>query len=143
MHVGCLVSNNPLTAPTCKKALWEPKYGTKIWKEWRRIKGCEICLYHINRDDVAAINIVWRGILKYCEPVADSNRWVAGDWEQCVQRLLDVIVLWFPQDGEGRQPKGEVMNSMSDDLPSLDYSLDVFNCATSAGPPGKTPETSY
>ena len=143
--IGVVAKGTSSTCPTCKKALWEPKYDTKIWEEWRRIKGCEICLYHIDRDDVAAINIVWRGILKYCEPAADSNWWVAGDWEQCVQRLLDATVLWFPQDGEGRRPKGEVMNSLrvGDDLPSLDDHLDVSNCAAGVALPEETPVALY
>ena len=130
--IGVVSKGTSSTCPTCKNALWEPKYGTKIWNEWRRVKGCEVCLYHIDRDDVAAINIVWRGILKYYEPAADSNQRVAGDWEQCVQQLLDAAVLWFPQDGEGRQPKGEVKNlpyMVVGDAPSLADRLDVSNCA--------------
>ena len=95
----------------------------------------------IDRDDVAAINIVWRGIL-YSKPAADSNRWVAGDWEQLVQQLLDHTVLWFPQDCEGRQPKGEVKNSLHavGDAPSLDDCLDVSNRATDVRSLEKTPE---
>ena len=127
--IGVTSKGTSSTCPTCKKTLWEPKYGTKVWKEWRRVKACEICLYHIDRDYVAAINIVWRGIL-YSKPAADSNRWVAGDWEQLVQQLLDHTVLWFLQDGEGRQPKGEVKNSLHvvGDTPSLGDRLDVSNC---------------
>ena len=97
--IGVESKGTSSSCPTCKQTLWEPKYGMNVWKEWRRIKGCEICVYHIDRDDVVAINILIRGIL-YSKPAADSNRWVAGDWEQLVQQLLDHTVLWFPQDGE-------------------------------------------
>lgn len=39
--------------------------------------------------------------------------------------------MWFPQDGEGRRPKGEVKNSLRvGNAPSLDDRLDVSNCAT-------------
>ncbi len=141
--IGVVAKGTSSTCPTCNGKLWEPEYGTRIWKKWRRIKGCGVCLYHIDRDDVAAINIVRRGILKYCKPAADSNRWVAGDWEQLVQPLLDHTVLWFPQDREGRHPKGEVMNSMSDDLPSLDDHLDVSNCAAGVALPEETPVALY
>ena len=129
--IGIVAKGTSSTCPICKKTLWEPTYGTKIWKEWRRVKACTFCLYHIDRDDVAAINIVWRGIL-YNEPAADSNRRVAGDWEQLVHQLLDHAVMWFPQDGEGRQPKGEVKNlpyMVVGDAPSLADRLDVSNCA--------------
>ena len=140
--IGIVAKGTSSSCPTCKQTLWEPTYGTKIWKEWRRVKACTFCLYHIDRDDVAAINIVWRGILKYCEPAADSNRRVAGDWEQLVQRLLDHAVMWFPQDGEGRQPKGEVKNlpyMVVGDAPSLADRLDVSNCASGIKPPEETP----
>ena len=119
------------SCPTCKQTLWEPTYGTKIWKGWSRVTACTFCLYHIDRDDVAVINIVWRGIL-YNEPAADSNRRVAGDWGQLVHQLLDHTVMWFPQDGEGQQPKWEVKSlsyMVVEDASSLDDRLNVSNCA--------------
>ncbi len=68
-----------------------------------------------------------------------------GDWEQCVQQLLDCIVLWFPCDGEGQQPKGEVRSLLyvGDESPSLDDRLDVSNYATDIRSPGETPGALY
>ena len=141
--IGIAPKGTSSTCLVCGKKLWEPKYNTKPWKMWRRTKACVTCLYYVDRDDVAAINIVWRGI-PYNEPAAGpgqpnhcSGRRVAGDWEQCVQQLLDAAVVWFPYVGEWRRPKGDAKNSLhvAGDARSLNDHLDASNCTTGVGPP--------
>ena len=148
---GVTPAGTSSTCPACGMKLWAPKYRTKAWNLWRRAKACVPCLYYVDRDYVAAANIVVRGVSAY-EPAAgpaqdDCNgRRVAGDWEQrvpqLVQRLLDAAVVWFPYCGEGRRPKGDAKNPapyMPGDARSLDDRLDASNCSTGLGPPGETP----
>ena len=81
-----------------------------------------------------------------CEPVADpaqTGRWVTGDWEQCVERLvkklLDAAAVWFPYVGEGRRPKRDANNPCTwGDARSLDDHLNVSNYITGLGPPEET-----
>ena len=137
--------------PACGTKLWAAKYRTKSWNLWKRAKACVSCLYYVDRDDVAATNIVVRGVSAY-EPAAGpepphggDGRQVAGDWEQCVprlvQRLLDAAVVWFPYCGEGRRPKGDAKNPSYEmgDARSLDDRPDASNCTAGLGPPGETP----
>ena len=148
---GVTPAGTSSTCPACGMKLWAPKYRTKAWNLWRRAKACVPCLYCVDRDDVAAVNIVARGVSAY-EPAAgpaqdDCNgRRVAGDWEQrvpqLVRMLLDAAVVWFPYCGEGRRPKGDVKNPsyhMVGDARSLDDRLDASNCPAGVGPPGETP----
>ena len=139
--------------PACGEKLWAARYGTKSWGSWRRTKACVPCLYYVDRDSVAAINIVWRGVSAY-EPAAGpephhadgSGRQVAGDWEQrapqLVQMLLGAAVVWFPYTGEGRRPKGGAKNppyDMAGDARPPDDRPDASNGLTGLGPPGETP----
>ena len=110
-------------------------------------------MYYVDRDDVAAINIVARGVSAY-EPAAvpapcnGAGRRVAGDWEQyapaqLVQTLLGAAVVSFPYTGEkGGGQKGSAKNPshMMVDARLLDDRPDASNCTTGVGPPGETPE---
>ena len=137
--------------PACGEKLWAAKYRTKSWNLWKRTKACVSCLYYVDRDDVAAINILGRGVSAYepavgPEPDGDDGRRVAGDWEQCVpqlvQTLLDAAVVWFPYTGEGRRPKGDAKNPpyhTVGDARSPDDRPDASNGSTGIGPPGETP----
>ena len=141
--------------PACDSKLWAPKYGTKSWNLWRRAKACVSCLYYVDRDDVAAINIVGRGVSAY-EPAAvpapyhGAGRRVAGDWEQyapaqlLVQTLLGAAVVWFPYTGEkggGQKGSANIPSHMMGDARLLDDRPGASNCATGIlGPPGEIPE---
>ena len=148
---GVAPAGTSSVCPACGAKLWAPKYGTKSWNLWRRAKACVSCLYYVDRDDVAAINIVGRGVSAY-EPAAvpapyhGAGRRVAGDWEQyapaqLVQTLLGAAVVWFPYTGEkGGGQKGSANNPshMMEDARLLDDRPDVSNCATGiSGPPGR------
>ena len=137
--------------PKCCGKLWAAKYRTKAWKSWRRTKACASCLYYVDRDYVAGINILCRGASAYEPEVGPESlqdgdgRRVAGDWEQrvqrLVQRLLDAVAVRFPHVVEGRRPKGDAKNPphMAGDARSLDDRLDVSNRSAGLGPPGETP----
>ncbi len=138
--------------PKCGEKLWAAKYRTRSWKSWKRTKACTACLYYVDRDDVAGINILCRGVSAY-EPAAGpaplqdgDGRQVAGDWEQCVpqlvQTLLDAAVVWMPYVGEGRRPKGDAKKPAPcepADARFLDDRLDVSTNSAGIGPPGETP----
>ena len=138
--------------PKCGEKLWAAKYRTRSWKSWKRVKACTACLYYVDRDDVAGINILRRGVSAY-EPAAGpaplqdgAGRQVAGDWEQCVpqlvQTLLDAAVVWMPYVGEGRRPKGDAKKPAPyepADARFLDDRLDVSTNSAGIGPPGETP----
>ena len=149
--VSVIPAGTSSECPACDTKLWAAKYGTRVWNSWRRTKACVPCSYYVDRDDVAAINVVARGVSAY-EPAAGpepsyggDGRWVAGDWEQCVPQLvrmlLDAAVVWFPYTGEGRRPKGDTKNPPHGmgDARSPDDRPDASNCATGIGPPGETP----
>ena len=68
---------------------------------------------------------------------------MAGDWEQCVERLvkklLNVAAVWFSYVGEGRRPKRDANNPCTwGDARSLDDRLDVSTCIAGLGPPEET-----
>ena len=150
---GVTPAGTSSVCPACGEKLWAPRYGTKSWNLWRRTKACVPCLYYVDRDSVAAINIVWRGVSAY-EPAAGpgqsddcSGRQVAGDWEQrapqLVRMLLGAVAVRFPHVVEGRRPKGGAKNPpchMAGDARSLDDRPDASNGTTGLGPPGETPE---
>ena len=135
--------------PACDAKLWAPGYRSRSWNVWGRAKVCTACLYYVDRDDVAAINIVGRGVSAY-EPAAipgqpmqgNPGRRVVGDWEQgapqLVHMLLGAAAIWFPYVGEGRRPKGSAKNPpCAGDARLLDDRLDVSNGTTGVGPPGE------
>ena len=106
--------------PACSKPLWGADYhrDRNLWRQWRRKKACTTCLYLIDRDDAAPINMLRRRLLSspdcgYSEPAAGSGDGprVAGDWEQrvdgLVNRLVGTACVRFPHVyGEGRRLKG-------------------------------------
>ena len=101
--------------PVCGERFWEARYkDKKLWRQWRRKKACTRCLYLIDRDDAAPINMLRRRLLSSDgEPVAGSGDGprVAGDWEQWVDGLVNQLVgtacVRFPRVyGEGRRLKG-------------------------------------
>ena len=105
------------TCPICGGPFWEANYrkDRNLWRQWKRKKACTSCLYLIDRDDAAAINILRRRLLSSPggEPVAGSGDGpqVAGDWEQrvdgLVNRLVGTACVRFPYVyGEGRRLKG-------------------------------------
>ena len=150
--IGVTPAGASSMCPACGEKLWAAKYGTKSWNLWKRTKACVPCLYYVDRDSVAAVNIAWRGASAY-EPVAGpaqsedcSGRQVAGDWEQCapqlVRMLLGAVAVRFPHVVEGRRPKGGAKNPPCDmvrDALLPDDRLDASNCATGLGPPGEIP----
>ena len=143
---GISPKNTSSICPACGKKLWAAKYGTKSYKLWKRTKACTTCLCYVDRDDVASINILCRRISAH-EPATDpaqAGRWVAGDWEQCVEqlvkKLLNAAAVRFPYVGEGRRPKGDANNPcIMGDARSLDDRLDVSKCITGLGPPEEIP----
>ena len=84
-----------------------------LWRQWRRKKAYTNCLYLIDRDDAAPINMLRRRLLlSDGEPVAGSGDGprVAGDWEQrvdgLVNRLVGTVCVRFPRVyDEGRRLK--------------------------------------
>ena len=68
--IGVSPHGTSSVCPVCGLKLQEPKYGTKEWGEWKRDKKCVRCLYYVDRDDIASINILCRGISTY-EAAAD------------------------------------------------------------------------
>ena len=135
--------------PACDAKLWAPGYRSRSWNVRRRAKACTACLYYVDRDDVATINIVGRGVSAY-EPAAvpgqplqgNPGRRVAGDWEQgapqLVHMLLGAATIWFPYVGEGRRPKGSAKNPLCvGDARLLDDRLDASNGTTGVDPPGE------
>ena len=148
---GVTPAGTSSACPACGEKLWAAGYRTKAGGLWKRTKACTACLYYVDRDDVAAVNIVARGVSAY-EPAAGpetphgvNGRQVAGDWEQCVpqlvQGLLDAVVVRFPHVVEGRRPKGDAKNPpyTAGDARSLDDRLDASNGSAGLGPPGETP----
>lgn len=80
--IGVSPHGTSSVCPVCGLKLQEPKYGTKEWGGWKRDKKCVRCLYYMDRDDVASINILCRGISTYYigGGLSESWTWVAGDW---------------------------------------------------------------
>lgn len=121
---GVVAKGTSSKCPICGEKLWAPKYNTSSWQHWRRTKACTSCLFFVDRDDVAAINVLIKFLTKR-EPA-----WVVGDWEQLAQQTLSLVGVPFPYVGEGRQPKGEAASmskGICDELPSLADRLDVSN----------------
>lgn len=108
--------------PACGEKVWPPKYETKTYDVWKRRKACIPCLYYMDRDDVAAINIVWRGVSAY-EPAAvpapvdgcGAGRRVAGDREQGTTQLVQIplgaATVRFPYVSEGWRSNGSAKNT--------------------------------
>ena len=121
--------------PLCGEKFWEARYeDKKLWRQWRRKKACTRCLYLIDRDDAAPINMLRRRLLSSDgEPVAGSGDGprVAGDWEQrvdgLVNRLVGAACVRFPRVyGEGRRLKGSAKKPLSGaDARLLDDRLDA------------------
>ena len=122
--------------PVCGGRFWEANYhkDKNLWRQWKRKKACVSCLFLIDRDDTAAISILRRLLLSSdYEPAAVSGNGarVAGDWEQCVDGLVNHLVgtacVQFPHTyGEGRRLKGSANKPYRGaDARLLDDRLDV------------------
>ena len=137
------------TCPVCGEPFWEADYhkDRNLWRQWKRKKACTNCLYLIDRDDAAPINMLRRRLLSSPdgEPVAGSGDGprVAGDWEQrvdgLVNRLVGTACVRFPHVyGEGRRLKGSAKKPLPGaDARVLDDRLDASKRYEATRPAGR------